>query len=141
MEVLRSYLNHLDQGKRISQILRAAPSRGASLNPRRKKQVSRKLRESEIEMLLADYESGVYIKDLVQKYQIHHVTIQKYLHRSHVPSRHRRKSSCPSEEVVALYAEGKSMVEVGRLLSISASTVSRALDRAGVLVRSQGRRF
>ena len=141
MEVLRSYLNCQDQGKRISQILNIVPSRAISVNPRTKKHVRKQFDDSEVAQLLADYEAGVFMKDLVQKYQVHHVTIQKYVHRGRTKSRAHRASAFPTVEVKKLYLSGLPIVEIAHRLNASESTVSRALDRAGVVIRKRGRRL
>jgi DNA-directed RNA polymerase specialized sigma subunit len=63
-------------------------------------------------------------------------TIARQLKREGVELREQRKRTLElTEQATKLYAEGRSLDEVAKLLGVQAGTISRALKRAGVKLR------
>ena len=65
VEVMGRFLNHCDQEERLRSLLELVPSLPQKAKPRTKKHVCRQLRPPEVEKLIAAYQAGVPIKELV----------------------------------------------------------------------------
>jgi hypothetical protein len=101
---------------------------------------NRKLSPAEIDQLVADYQTGLCLTELGERYGLHRQTAKAHLERCGVTVR----SELPalSEEQVAhavrLYADGWGLNPVAAQLSVAPNTVKRALLARGVRLRPRG---
>lgn len=104
--------------------------------------VLRRLTPSEIEDVVAGYQSGRSLTDLAQEFGIHHRTVAGHLEERGVARRVNLTKMSPADVRLAAirYRAGKSLAAVGKALNVDASTVQRALKRAGVTIRQRPRR-
>lgn len=87
-EVLGSYLNHLDQGKRITAILSIAASRPNKVNgSARKRQFQNHLTQAQSQALLERYRSGSTVDELPQTYNVHGTTVVSRMRKAGIPKR------------------------------------------------------
>ncbi|WP_375483188.1 helix-turn-helix domain-containing protein [uncultured Mycobacterium sp.] len=86
--------------------------------------------------LAEQYELGLSALERARKYNVHRQTIRRQLKRKGIEPRTQLKRTPElTQQAKVLYAEGPSLDEVAKLLGVQASTVSRALKRAGVTLR------
>jgi len=101
--------------------------------------VLRRLTPSQIEDVVAGYQSGRSLNDLAQEFGIHHRTVAGHLERLGVARRVNLTKMSPADVrfVAISYRAGESLATVGKVLNVDASTVQRALKRAGVMIRQR----
>jgi Helix-turn-helix domain len=77
------------------------------------------------------------LKDVAREFGVHHRTVADHLERLGIPRRVNfpKLSVAESKHAVARYGAGESLAVVGKALNVDASTVQRALKRAGVQLR------
>ena len=134
------YSNQTEMTSELEELLNMTPEPGPVIE-RREKQFHHRLRSEEIAQLIADYRSGVKVKELAVSYRINRDTVIEHVRRAG-GIRHCYPALVPEEiiEAVQLYQCGQSLATVGRHFGINASTVRSALLRAGVPMRDcQGR--
>jgi DNA-binding CsgD family transcriptional regulator len=75
--------------------------------------------------------------ELARQYGIHRHTVVKHLKRDGVAVRGGQTKMTPDmiERTKRLYADGQSLAGIGEQLGVDASTVHKALKRAGVKMR------
>ncbi|GAA1813731.1 hypothetical protein GCM10009713_23930 [Brevibacterium celere] len=90
--------------------------------------------------LLDRYARGERVKDLAERFGVHRGTVRALAARAGLPPR--KASEHPRqvrEEAVELYANGLSLLKVGRRLGISDDAVRDAVVAAGGTIRPRGR--
>lgn len=130
VELLGCYSKNPDQGKRLL-LLTDLPRGRATSSPRAARQRQRRLREPEAAELVASYQNGATLKQLAQRFEVHHQTVAAILKRAGVPRRHQRLSHAQIVEAAGLYASGLSFARLGERYEVDASTVRYAFLRAG----------
>ena len=103
-------------------------------------QAQKRLDPEQVARLIADYRAGELVNDLVNAYGIHRSTVLDHLKRQGVRRRRSRLTIPDIEKIVGLYASGESVETIAVELRIGATTVRRALVKAGVELRRRGRR-
>ena len=73
--------------------------------------------------------------ELAAEFAIHRTTVSQHLHAAGVHMRRQPFQATQIEVAVELYGEGFSVMEVGRRLGLSGSTVNNALLRNNVAMR------
>ena len=137
--MLGRYSNHSEQGERIAAMLELVASGPSGPVPRTTKRVCRRLTEAEIADLVACYAGGLPIDRLVERFQVNQSTVQKHVRQHELPRRSERLGSRHQEEAIRLYETGRSTESIARELDRGATSVRRALARAGVTLRPRGR--
>ena len=86
---------------------------------------------------MAGYQSGRSSKELAEEFGVHHRTVADHLERLGIARRvnHPKLSAADINRAATRYRAGESLATVGNALNIDASTVQRALKRAGVPIR------
>lgn len=102
----------------------------------RRFRMTRKLSPIDLKELCASYEAGESIVKLAEKFECHRHTIMPNLQKAGVEIRPQTKIT---DELVAqaaaLYACDHTLEDIGKLLGLEASTIGKALKRAGVKLR------
>jgi hypothetical protein len=108
---------------------------GAVRDPR--KPVQRRLTRSEVAAVAAEYQHGRSSADLAREFGVHRRTVADHLIRLGIARRVNLPKLPPPdiERAVIKYQAGDSLATVGKALNVDASTVRRALKRAGVAIR------
>ena len=109
----------------------------ATGRPIRHLQKQRRLGETELASLVADYLTGQTVRQLIRAYRINHSTVIGHLQRQgvHVVRNGPRLSDTQVAEAALLYASGLSLATVASTFTVDACTVRRAFIRAGVARR------
>ena len=99
--------------------------------------VQRRLNPSELEDVVARYQSGRTLADLAREFGIHRRTVADHLERLGIPRRVNLPKLSPSEvkRAAIRYRAGESLANVGKALNVDASTIQRSLKRVGVQIR------
>jgi len=140
VEVIGRYSNHCDQGERLQDLVEMVPNGLPRANVQTKKQIHRRLRQREIDELVAGYRAGATVYQLANEFRIHRGTVSLLLERHRVSLRNRPLSPAQIEQARVLYATGQSLAKVGKQLGCDANTVRLALVKVGVRMRdSHGR--
>lgn len=100
-------------------------------------QKQRRLTEREIEKLTSDYQSGMTIKRLSDRYRIHRTTVYEHLDRNGVPRRQRGLSPRQIQQAGVLYESGLSLAKVGARFNVDAQTVRDRIAEEGVQIRKR----
>lgn len=100
-------------------------------------QKQRRLTEREIEKLTSDYQSGMTIKGLSDRYRIHRTTVYEHLDRSGVPRRQRGLTQVQVRDAAELYESGLSLAKIGARFSVDAQTVRVRIVEEGVQIRKR----
>jgi hypothetical protein len=127
--------NLSEQGERLQALVEMVPSGPVEPIVRTPKRVSRRLRQPEIDKLVAGYKAGASVYELGRQFQIHRDTVSGILERQSVPRRGRPLSPAQIEKAVRLYGEGQSLAKIAPKLGCHPSTVRLALLGAGVTLR------
>ena len=113
----------------------ASEEKGRLSNP-----AQRRLTDSEIDDLVAQYQAGSTIEMLASKFGVHRTTVMDHLKRRAVPHRTPRKLTDDMvAEAAQRYASGETLAEIAAVFDISPSTLARELRLAGVTIRRRGR--
>lgn len=76
------------------------------------------------------------MQNLARKFECHRHTVMRHLQRAGVEIRPQRKMTPELvAQSAALYANGQTLDEIGRLLGLEASTIGKALKRSGATLR------
>ena len=120
------------------------PARSTQTNckpgPPKFHQTQKRLDPDQIARLIAEYEAGSPVNDLAVTYGLNRSTVLHHLKRQGVPRRRSRLTIADVEKIVGLYAYGESVERIALELRIGATTVRRALVKAGVELRRRRRR-
>jgi DNA-directed RNA polymerase specialized sigma24 family protein len=101
-----------------------------------KYRMNRKLNPAERAELAEQYRIGTSALDLARRFKIHRQTVAAHLKREGVAVRRQLKMTPDLiDHAKQLYAEGQSLANVGKQLGVEASTVGKAIKRAGVQLR------
>jgi len=116
------------------------PSGSSEVNLRTPKQVQRRLKTAEIVELVADYQTGIKVKNLAARYGINRNTVIRHINRARLRRHYPALVSAATMEAAPLYRSSWSLAAIGGHFGVNASTVRTALLRAGVAMRDcQGR--
>lgn len=104
---------------------------------RRALQSNRKLQPADIDGLVADYQSGVDLTALGERYGLHRQTAKAHLQRRGVEVRSERPALDDQQiaRAVALYAKGYGLSPIASQFGVAPNTVKRALMAQGVVLR------
>jgi hypothetical protein len=83
-----------------------------------------------VERLIAAYEEGNSLAQLVARFNVNRTTVLAHLDRNSVP----RRQTGPKLSA-GLYRDGLSLAAIGQRFRVNASTVGKALRRAEVQLR------
>jgi len=140
VDLLGRYSNHCDQGERLRDLVEMVPSGPFEVNPLTPRQVHQRLRQPEIEELVASHKAGATVYQLAETFRIHRHMVSLLLERQRVARRNRPLSPMQIDQARRLYATGQSLASVGKQLGCHANTVRLALIKVGVRMRdSHGR--
>jgi DNA-directed RNA polymerase specialized sigma24 family protein len=121
--------------KRFSHHSKRSNVIGGSVNMRRG-QVQHRLRDDEIDDLVAAYEGGCTVDELAEDFQVHRTTVMSNLKRRGVKTRRNHGLTPEQIEIAAeLYREGWSLARVGERFHVDARTVRDTLAKFGVEIR------
>ena len=97
-----------------------------------KKRILRRLSKADVDYMVARYQEGATIKELVIDMGIHRTTIMDHLEKRGIPRRgHKRKLNDEiALEAKALHDLGFSYYELARKYHVSADTIKREIERA-----------
>ena len=102
--------------------------------------VQQRLTDTEIDDLVAQYETGSTIDTLAHEFGVHRTTVMEHLKRRGIPRRSPRKLTGQAvAEAAHLYTSGETLAEVAANLGIAPSTLTRELRRSGIRIRRRGR--
>ncbi|KTS70346.1 hypothetical protein NS206_00300 [Microbacterium testaceum] len=90
--------------------------------------------------MVADYEAGMPVKAISEKYGVHRGTIPALVRRTGVAVRAARLDADERARVSSLYESGMTLVQVARQVGISDEAVRQAVLDHGGQIRSKGRR-
>lgn len=97
------------------------------------------LTDTEVDQLVAAYETGAMLRGLTKQFHIHRLTAAAHLARCGVPVRRAGLDSVQTKEAARLYEAGWTLVELGRRFEVDAQAVRRTIARQGVAIRPGGR--
>lgn len=96
--------------------------------------------DDQVQELIADYQAGVSVRRLGERFGIARQTVSEILRRHEVPVRQRGLSPEQVDEAVRLYADGWSLARIGNQMDVNPQTVLNRLRERGVRTRdAQGR--
>lgn len=119
----------------LRELLHVTPVGRAVVENHQPRQHQSRLRQRELDHLVADYLSGVKVKELAERYRITRQTVLEHMRRQSVPRRHPRLGPLEVNEACDLYRSGKSLADIGVVFSVDPGTVRRALTKVGVPMR------
>jgi len=134
VEVLGRYSKQKPNLEKLQDLLDLVPSDGEPV-PRRAKQAQRRLREPEVNELVAGYLAGSTAYELASRFGVHRNTVLGILERRGVRRRYKKLSREQLDLACTLYKGGLSLTKVGDQLGRRAETVRQALMKAGVEIR------
>ena len=97
-----------------------------------------RLREEEQVQLVADYQAGMTVYELGNKYQISRKTVSVILKRRGIKLRYKLIGPTELDQAQRLYESGASYATIGNYLKVDPATVRKALLGAGVESRPVG---
>ncbi len=140
--ILSRYSNRPTQVTALETLLADLPSLEEPVAevPRTSWRRVRRLSESEVDQLVADYQAGRTVYELAAQFGINRKVVSKHLHARGVTMRMRGLSPTQIDQAVRLYGEGASLATIGCKLGVDAGTVHARLRERGVRMRdTQGR--
>lgn len=101
---------------------------------------NRKLSPAEIDQLVADYQAGICLTKLGERYGLHRQTAKAHLERRAISIRSELPALTPDQiqDAGRLYESGLSLVQVSARFEVAPNTLRRSLGRAGFRIRSRG---
>jgi DNA-directed RNA polymerase specialized sigma24 family protein len=103
--------------------------------PRAVPGIARRLKDAEVDELVAAYEAGATVYQLADRFRINRRTVSKIIKRRGVETRWQRLTEADVDEAEHLYAQGWSLARVGERLGVSDDTVRLRLLKRGVQMR------
>jgi uncharacterized protein (DUF433 family) len=92
--------------------------------------------------IVEDYESGMKVSDLVEKYGISKPVLYERLREEGVEIGDRKRGAkwrdLPTEQIVGEYESGMTLQELGKWYGVSVKTIRSRLKEAGVQIRNRG---
>ena len=98
---------------------------------------ARRLSKAQKAELVADYESGMLVRNIAVKFGIHRVTVSNLIEAAGHKLRSRGLNADQIKEASELYVAGQSLAKLSARYGVSAETVRQALIRAGVATRAR----
>lgn len=138
MDLGGAYYNPKDQVRALEQLREKLPSLDAPEPPSIKRDRPRRARQldaEQVEQLIADYQSGVTVYELGDRFGIERRTVSSILHRHGVPMRRRGLSPDQVDDAIHLYNLGWSLARVGQHLDVDHTTVLNKLRERGIPTR------
>jgi hypothetical protein len=105
------------------------------LPPRPSFKLPQRLTPVVIDQLVAGYETGQTIEELVSQYKVGHGSVVRLLHEHGVAMRNQGLSPEQIEQAAKHYQDGWSVAKVGKHLEVDGTTAWTALKKAGVQMR------
>jgi DNA-binding NarL/FixJ family response regulator len=96
----------------------------------------KKLSKEEVQQLIADYKSGLSVKQLANKFGCYRITVSRKLKAAGVTIRHMPPTDSAIDRMVELYQSGLSLNDVSRQVKRSAKTVKKYIALRDVKIRS-----
>ncbi len=75
VEVIGRYANHSDQGERVAEVLHSVPNGPPDPKTPTTKQAHRRLREDQIDQLVAGYKRGFTVHQLADEFEINRAAL------------------------------------------------------------------
>lgn len=137
MGVLQAYSKQSSQSVKLRSLIHKIQTNPQEARleqpiPRRFIQIS----DEQAEMMAADYESGMRVKDLATKYGISRETISRRLRRQAINPRKVGLDDQQIKESARRYEQGDSLATIGKKMGVSAQTVRSRLVEVGIVMRS-----
>ncbi len=133
--LLRAYWNRGDEAKafrKLLKILDQSPRQDNSVRTRRARQLSK----SETQQLLADYGSGMLVREIAAKFGIHRITVTNLVNVAGAPVRFRGLEPRAIKEASRLYKEeGWSLARLAKRYDVTPMTVRHYLLKGNVKMR------
>jgi hypothetical protein len=100
-------------------------------------EAQRRFSKAQVEQVVARYEAGATVRELVAEFGFDRTTVIRQLRRNNVELRpHVRKlTDLKVTEAAQLYSTGLSTVKVGAIFGVDAETIRKELIRAGIPLR------
>ena len=139
MGVLKNYCNRERATSDLCSLLEQAKSSKPRIRlPKREiGKSTRKLPQNAAAEIVELYQNGMPAHEIAEHLNIHRITVSNYLERSAVTKRPKGLTSEQIDEAVLAYEASDSFATIGRRLGFSPMTISLALRRRGVLIRSR----
>lgn len=99
---------------------------------------ARPLAAEKTKELVAAYVAGDPVRDLADRFQISHETVNQIVRKRGIPLRPRGLSAEQIDEAERLYTDGWSLARIGGHFGVDARTVHRRLIERGVPMRPPG---
>jgi phage-related baseplate assembly protein len=139
VEVLGRYSKLSDQGQRLDSILKLYDEPTQAPRSRTPRRVCRRLNKDEIADLVKAYAEGELLDQLVARFRVDPTTIETHVRAAGIPKRRHWVGPRQLEQAVKLYEGGRSVKFIADQLGVGATTVKRALSKAGVQLRRRRR--
>lgn len=99
------------------------------------RQPQRRLKQREVEALVAAYRGGLTMRDLARAFGVHRVTVSAHLRQHGVPIRGQGLDDKVVREAARLYEAGWSSWKLSQRFGVTPNTALAALRKAGVPIR------
>lgn len=120
--------------------LRASGASASNQRGRLSSPVQRRLTNTEIDDLAAQYCAGSTIQTLAREFGLHRTTVMDHLERLGIARRTPRKLTDPDViDAAKRYASGSTLAEIADQLGVALSTLTRELRQASITIRPRGR--
>jgi predicted DNA-binding protein (UPF0251 family) len=94
------------------------------------------LTASEVDRLVADYQAGVGVLELADRYGIHRATVAAHLRRRSTPRRGAGLDVNERAEAVRLYRQGMSLRALARRMGVDRKAIRSTLVEARMSIRA-----
>jgi hypothetical protein len=140
VELVRLYSNPEVESDHLRRVRSTASSPRPANGSRQPRQHQRRLSMTEVTELINAYEQEVSVKDLAQQFGIHRLTVTALLRRHGVELRRAGLAPEDIQAAASLYGRGWSCARLGAMFGVDSTTVWRALQADGVLMRPPNQR-
>ncbi|MDV7219169.1 helix-turn-helix domain-containing protein [Streptomyces prunicolor] len=110
----------------------AAPTKQ---KPRQVRRVAKRLKDAQVQELVADYKAGATTYQLAERFGIKRQTVSSILKRNGITPRWRRLTEANVDEAQRLYAQGMSLARIADRFKVDDETVRLRLRKRGVQMR------
>lgn len=97
------------------------------------------LRPEQVASLVTEYEQGVPVRELTERYNVHRTTVTEHARRNGLSLHRRSLDEDERVKVAGLYEDGLLTGMIAERLGVSTGAVRIALTKEGVEVRRRGR--